>query len=115
MLRGGQQRLDATTNQAGSVAEMKVGVDDELIRLRAENARLISMLECRDIAWREPELVSSTPPIGPLTTDAKVALFRRLFRGRTDVFPVRWESKSGKSGYSPACVNEWRPGKAAGP
>jgi len=26
------------------------------------------------------------------------------------VFPVRWESKAGKSGYSPACANEWRPG-----
>jgi len=40
-----------------------------------------------------------------------VALFRRLFRGRTDVYPIRWESKtSGKSGYTPACANEWRAG-----
>jgi superfamily II DNA or RNA helicase len=46
----------------------------------------------------------------PLSTQEKVALFRRLFRGRTDVYPVRWESKAGKSGYSPACANEWRPG-----
>ena len=39
---------------------------------------------------------------------AKVALFRRLFAGRTDVFPVRWDnSKSGRSGYAPACANEW--------
>jgi superfamily II DNA or RNA helicase len=38
----------------------------------------------------------------------KIALFRRLFSGRTDVVPVRWENqKSGKSGYSPACMNEW--------
>ena len=42
---------------------------------------------------------------------AKIALFRRLFRGRADVFPVRWENaKSGRSGYSPACRNEWRRG-----
>ena len=42
---------------------------------------------------------------------AKIALFRRLFRGRADVFPVRWENaKSGRSGYSPACGNEWRRG-----
>jgi hypothetical protein len=35
-----------------------------------------------------------------------VALFRRLFRGRADVYPVRWEGKtSGKSGYAPACAN----------
>lgn len=42
---------------------------------------------------------------------AKIALFRRLFRGRADVFPVRWENvKSGRNGYSPACRNEWRRG-----
>lgn len=37
----------------------------------------------------------------------KVAVFRSLFRGREDVYPNRWESKTGKSGYSPACKNEW--------
>ena len=48
------------------------------------------------------------------STDQKVALFRRLFRGRTDVYPIRWESKtSAKSGYSPACANEWRAGVTA--
>ena len=42
---------------------------------------------------------------------AKVALFRRLFAGRTDVYPVRWENvPSQKSGYAPACANEWRRG-----
>ncbi|HRH15666.1 MAG TPA: hypothetical protein PK225_15120, partial [Azonexus sp.] len=46
--------------------------------------------------------------VASLTTDEKIVLFRRLFRGRTDVYPVRWESKAGKSGYSPACANEWR-------
>lgn len=35
----------------------------------------------------------------------------RLFRGRTDVYPIRWESqKTGKVGYFPVCVNEWRAG-----
>lgn len=38
----------------------------------------------------------------------KIALFRSLFRGRDEVYPRRFESrKSGKSGYSPACANEW--------
>ncbi len=32
----------------------------------------------------------------------KIALFRRLFRGREDVYAVPWESKDGRSGYSPA-------------
>lgn len=45
------------------------------------------------------------------TIEAKIALFRLLFRGRADVFPVRWENgKTGRSGYSPACANEWRRG-----
>ena len=39
---------------------------------------------------------------------AKVALFRSLFRGREDVYPQRFESrKTGRAGYSPACGNEW--------
>ncbi|PTU79103.1 DEAD/DEAH box helicase [Pseudomonas indoloxydans] len=90
---------------------------DLLEHLRAENARLIALLESHGIEWRlpdEPPLVEPTspPPLisSSLDTDAKLALFRGLFRGRADVFPVRWESKVGKSGYSPACANEWRPG-----
>lgn len=39
---------------------------------------------------------------------AKIALFRSLFRGRDDVYPRRFESrKTGKTGYQPACANEW--------
>ncbi len=38
----------------------------------------------------------------------KIALFRSLFRGREDVYPIRFESKkTGRSGYQPACANEW--------
>lgn len=43
--------------------------------------------------------------------EKKIALFRRLFRGRSDVFPIRWENRTtGRSGYAPACANEWQPG-----
>jgi hypothetical protein len=39
---------------------------------------------------------------------AKIKLFKSLFRGREDVFPRRWQNpKTGKSGYSPVCRNEW--------
>ncbi len=38
----------------------------------------------------------------------KISLFRSLFRGRDDVYPRRFESrKTGRSGYAPACANEW--------
>jgi hypothetical protein len=40
--------------------------------------------------------------------EAKIALFRSLFRVRDDVYARRFESrKTGKSGYAPACANEW--------
>jgi hypothetical protein len=47
--------------------------------------------------------VTHTSPV-----EAKIALFRSLFRGRVDVCPRRFESrKTGRSGYAPACANEW--------
>ena len=64
----------------------------------------------------EPELPAA--PTSQLVTDAaattalsnadKITIFRSLFRGREDVFPRRWENpKTGKTGYAPACRNEW--------
>ncbi len=82
--------------------------------LQAENTRLVALLEAHGIDWRLPQptaVVLREPEPSRLTTAEKVALFRRLFRGRTDVYPIRWESKaSGKSGYAPACANEWLAG-----
>ena len=45
-----------------------------------------------------------------LTSVEKIVLYRSLFRGREDVYAVRWEAKkakNGRAGYSPACANEW--------
>lgn len=88
---------------------------DPLATLQAENARLIALLKINRIEWRLPSRpafaasVESQP--SRFSAAEKVALFRRLFRGRTDVYPLRWESKSsGKAGYVPACANEWRAG-----
>ncbi len=89
---------------------------DSLAELRAENARLIALLEANAIEWRLTVASTAVPlsvvelPTQHLGTKAKLKLFQRLFLGRTDVFPLRWESKTGKVGYSPACANEWRPG-----
>jgi len=41
-------------------------------------------------------------------SEAKIGLFRSLFRGRDDVYPRRFESRrTGQAGYAPACANEW--------
>ena len=59
-----------------------------------------------------PEAAVSEPQSATVTNHsspaAKIKLFQSLFRGREDVYPRRFESrKTGKSGYSPACANEW--------
>ncbi|WP_024871629.1 TOTE conflict system archaeo-eukaryotic primase domain-containing protein [Tolumonas lignilytica] len=90
--------------------------NEELLALKAENQRLIDLLELHGIEWRLSNSQQSLEqpsfqPTTQLSPSQKVALFRSLFRGRIDVYPIRWESHStGKSGYTPACKNEWRAG-----
>ncbi|MBN1770305.1 MAG: DEAD/DEAH box helicase [Deltaproteobacteria bacterium] len=85
----------------------------ELERERAAAADRIAALEAGLIEGageardRPAGPTWSVPP--PATMAERVALFRRLFRGREDVFPKRWESRKGTQGYSPVCDNEWSP------
>lgn len=92
---------------------------DPLAALQSENARLIALLDGHDIEWRLPTESIPPEPAPPvpepepsrLSTAEKIALFCRLFRGRTDIYPIRWESKTtGRTGYTPACGNEWQAG-----
>ena len=90
---------------------------DELKSLREENAHLKVLLTTHGIAWeiksesvRQPPASESGSAGTEFSTTEKLVLFRRLFRGRSDVYPARWESAKGSSGYSPACGNEWKPG-----
>jgi hypothetical protein len=102
----------------------------ECEQLRTENARLHALLVEHGIVVSHPiddsastatetfvaeVVIASNPSMDASTTNSlrpseKIAIFRRLFRGRTDVYPVRSENKTGKSGYAPACGNEWRAG-----
>ena len=75
--------------------------------LAGENAHLKKLLASHGICWDEVPVESfpSTPVPSPtssshqLTTPEKISLFRRLFRGREDVYPRRWESaKISRSG-----------------
>ncbi len=87
-------------------------------------ARQIAQAEQRlaDLAKEESEIQArlaslrrapdQTAPPRPdqlaLSPEEKIALFRSRFQGRDDVHALRWESaKTGRSGYSPACANEW--------
>lgn len=78
-----------------------------LLNLRKENERLKVLLKEHGISYEDETNVSSS---SCMTTIEKIALFRRLFKGREDIYALRWQSKDGKSGYSPACANEWKAG-----
>src|SRR5581483_4800743 len=83
----------------------------ELERLRAENERLRTLLR---LAQRTETVLARARPASaprdvPTSASEKVALVRRLFRGREDVYAVRWENaRTGKSGYVPAVAGGWR-------
>ena len=70
----------------------------------------ISMLTINPVL---KELSAPVHPTVELSTDVKIQLFRSLFKGREDVYSVRWDSKNGRSGYAPACDNEWLSGVQA--
>lgn len=99
----------------GNTQERLKTAQEECQRLREENAHLRAMLGINQSPPNEavPQAaqaanVSSTSKSGVSTPEEKISLFRNLFRGREDVFAIRWEGKSGKSGYSPAGIMDWR-------
>ena len=73
----------------------------------ADRLRVLEHARLRATAGRQPpQLTARVTAASPAAE--KIALFRNLFRGREEVFPRRWENpKTGKSGYSPMCRNEW--------
>lgn len=101
-------------------------VSEEIARIRrrladldAERTALTRELETLELDQKlisarqatERDAFPDAPVTNSSSSAAKIGLFRRLFAGRPDVFPVRWENrKAGRSGYSPACSNEWTKG-----
>ena len=87
--------------------------------LKSLNERRKELVEQILFLNRQRELSSKTAVVMDKTENGivinnrssekvKIDLFRSLFKGRADVFPKRFENtKTGKSGYSPACDNEW--------
>ena len=99
-----------------------LNVQDELRRLHEENTHLKALLAQHGIAWEgpiTPDLAALPQELAPvpshLTIEDKIVLFHQLFRGREDVYPRRWESAKGASGYAPVCGNEWKPGMCCKP
>ncbi len=103
-------------------AELKKAVA-ECERLREENARLrVRVGQASDTLASTPNQFSahnnkkaqaSATVTAESPPELKVSLFSSLFRGRDDVYAVRWEGKNGRTGYSPAGIREW--GQAPSP
>ena len=88
-------------------------------RLREENRRLKEVLASHSNVPSPPEISEEPLPTRPavqtsifeiaVPTDkpAKVGLFRSLFRGREDIYAIRWRMKNGKWGYRPDDKKDW--------
>ena len=87
--------------------------------LHEENEVLRSLLKIHGIEYEtrmkedmnKPIYSLVSVPTITLSIDERIRLFQSLFKGREDVFARRWFSKTtGKSGYQPVCINEWKQG-----
>lgn len=84
--------------------------------LRNEVARLHQLLRVHDIDPSPPgDAKTHSETATRLSAEQKVALFRSLFRGREDVYALRWERPDGRCGYSPASQRDWTAYNAAKP
>ncbi len=66
---------------------------------------------CQRQQWEAAALPPLTRIHAKSAAEEKIKLFMELFHGRDDVYARRWYNrKTQKSGYAPACRNEWAPG-----
>ncbi|WP_041590263.1 TOTE conflict system archaeo-eukaryotic primase domain-containing protein [Teredinibacter turnerae] len=79
-----------------SIAE----IDSRLVALEQEKKQLLAL---REQLLKPPSNTSDSPLYSP---EQKIAIFRGLFRGRTDIFANRWKNQQARSDYSVAC-SKW--------
>ncbi len=88
------------------------GIIEHLDKLKTrlaqlDNERIEVIKQIRQI---ETNLTQSIIDKHSYSSTQKITMFMQLFGNRIDVFPKAWASKAGKSGWSPACANEWKQG-----
>lgn len=101
--------------QQRTLAELEARLSELEVEREAVQAKI------RDVQRKTPtakldcshSLSAKTFPNAPLNKASslpdKIRFFLDLIHGRRDVYAVRFEnSKTGKSGYQPACANLWR-------
>ncbi len=83
----------------------KLKTEVEEYRGRLGSTMPVSLFVCDDDMAVETDNHISKPTVNNNSSpEDKIKLFMSLFKGREDVHAKRWKNKSG---YSPACLNEW--------
>lgn len=88
-------------SQCGDKLHDISAIDSRLADLEQEKQQLIAL--GAELQKSKP----ATPISDSFSPEQKIAIFKDLIRGRTDVFASRWQNQRGRSGYSVVCDNEW--------
>jgi superfamily II DNA or RNA helicase len=99
--------LKAITEEEKQLVKFEHERNQALSRINTLKQKLASLNVAVTSQLQEPPILYSKANIAPVTSTEKVKLYHSLFRGREDVYPKLWTSRSGRKGYSPACSNEW--------
>ena len=112
MDRKSSSRAKASRNRESllrAISELEsrlADLEEQRAALSAELTTLRASLATTDVPANSS--ASNAPSPERRSVADRVSLFRRLFAGRADVFPKHWHNpRSNKTGYSPACGNEW--------
>ena len=101
------RKIVEAEHQLSSLRKQQIDAEAKLRSLKKD---LADIGQPRNLESNRHALLPS-PPARSLSPTEKVEVFRRLFRGRDDVYPKFWQNQeTGKKGYSPACTNR-RTGK----
>jgi superfamily II DNA or RNA helicase len=96
-----ENRIKTSEQELAVLDAKRSAVKEKIRRLRNQRQSIAD----RSLLYDQP---SETTVTNESPEEEKIILFQSLFRGRTDVYPKRFESKTtGKSGYQPDCRNEW--------
>jgi superfamily II DNA or RNA helicase len=94
------------TPQNSSIDNEINAIEQRLAELEYERNNLIqkrdNLVQQSEIHQKCKSNISLALPV-----NQKIELFKKLFKGRSDVFAKRWQNAIGRSGYSFSCQNEW--------
>lgn len=108
-LEDAQKRIDELEAENSKLRNL-VSIVTHPSELISETSTKTKNLQAHSLedTYSERVISEDTPINNQSSPNDKVRLFRSLFRGREDVHAIRWVGKDNRSGYSPACYNDWK-------